>query len=328
MKNRYIMCSRAIKGKKFTSEPGRTIFLKVPMGTDPSPEHEIPSNSWFNEVQKAAIWGKDIRDESQNRGDILFFVHGYNNDQNTDVMNRHDQLSEDLKEVGFKGIVVSYDWPSNNKAIAYLEDRHDAKKTAMQLVTDAISVLAERQMPNCSINVHLMGHSTGALVIREAFDDADDAKLANNSWMVSQLILIAGDISSSSMENFNPTSESIYRHCLRLTNYSNLYDSVLKLSNAKRIGLAARVGRIGLPENIPNNAVNVDCSEYYNLLENNEDMLKKEQKKIIGSLSHSWFIGNRKFTKDLFETLIGDLDRAVIAERGKTQLPNMYTLIK
>lgn len=329
MKNRYIMCSRKVRDNKFIAEPGETRFLKVPIADVPSPDHEIASDKWFDEVQKASVWGKDSRDSSKKRGDILFFIHGYNNDQKKEVVLRHDQLNEDLKEVGFKGVIISYDWPSDNKAIAYLDDRHDAKKTAMQLVTDAITILAKRQKPDCSINIHLLAHSMGALVIREAFDDADDSKLENNSWMVSQLILIAGDISSDSMTASNPTSESMYRHCIRLTNYSNLYDSVLKLSNAKRAGLASRVGRIGLPENMPVNAVNIDCSEYYNSLKGDEDNYQNaqnDQKNRIGSKSHSWFIGNKKFTKDLFETLIGDSDRSVTAERERTSHLNIYKL--
>ncbi|MFV5348600.1 alpha/beta hydrolase [Acinetobacter soli] len=328
MKHRYIMCSRKVEGKLFIPEPGETLYLKVPSGKDPLPEHAIEAKSWFNEVQKASVWGRDSKDPTYARGDILFFVHGYNNDQKTEVMLRHDQLNMDLEEVGFKGVLVSYDWPSDNKAIAYLEDRHDAKKTAMQLVTDAIAILAERQQPGCHINIHLLAHSMGALVVREAFDDADDCKLQNNSWMISQLIFLAGDVSSDSMSAFNPTSESIYRHCIRLTNYSNLYDSVLKLSSGKRVGLAPRVGRVGLPENAPvDKAVNVDCSEYYNLMMNDKEIYERDQKVIIGYESHSWFIGNKKFTRDLFETLIGDYDRSVIAARRKTSNPLMYTLV-
>lgn len=326
MMDRYVICARAIDGDQFIPEPGKTSYLKIPNGEAPAPKHTIDKAKWFDAVQKASVWGADSRDPGKKRGDILVFIHGYNNNQATDVMNRHDQLDKDLRAVGFKGVVVSYDWPSDDKAVAYLEDRHDAKMTAMQLVSDAISVLSERQSPDCSINIHLLAHSTGALVVREAFDDADDAKLANNAWMVSQVIFIAGDISSDSMTEFNPSTESVYRHCIRLTNYSNLNDSVLKLSNAKRVGLAPRVGRVGLPANIPNKAVNVDCSAYYDLLSSNPNIYQRDQAVLIGYESHSWHIGNKIFTQDLYETLIGDVDRSLIASRKKTDKPNMLTL--
>ena len=61
---------------------------------------------------------------------------------------------------------------------------------------------------------------------------------------------VAGGASNSSPQ---------YRHCLRLTNYSNPYDNVLSLSDVKRIGVAPRVGRIGLPLSWPSKAVEVNC---------------------------------------------------------------------
>ncbi len=45
------------------------------------------------------------------------------------------------------------------------------------------------------INVLLLAHSTGAYVVREAFDDADDRRrIAAINGTVSQLVLIAGDV--------------------------------------------------------------------------------------------------------------------------------------
>ncbi|MFH1573305.1 MAG: hypothetical protein ABIG68_04940, partial [Acidobacteriota bacterium] len=63
------------------------------------------------------------------------------------------------------------------------------------LVTDCIALFSREQERGCTANVHLLGHSAGAFVIREAFDDADDrASIASRSWSVSQVAFIAGDI--------------------------------------------------------------------------------------------------------------------------------------
>src|SRR5262249_52298027 len=153
-----------------------------------------------------AVWGTDSRTGAK-RGDILVFIHGFNNGQDI-VMSRTRRLKMDLTEAGYKGAVVAFDWPSDNMALNYLEDRHDAKKTALQLVKDCIKLFADKQTPDCCINVHLLGHSTGAYLIREAFDDADDTELKNAAWTVSQLALIAGDISSDSLSSDNASSES------------------------------------------------------------------------------------------------------------------------
>lgn len=315
MPDQFVMCARAVENDTFIAEPGPTLFLLVPEGDRPSPKHAIKKpEKWFKKLRNASTWGKDARNGDLDRGDLLIFVHGYNNDQKI-VMDRHIQLKRDLISVGYKGEILSFDWPSDDMALNYLEDRHDAKKTAMQLVTDGIRALSEQQAPNCTINIHLLGHSTGAYVIREAFDDADDARLANNSWTVSQVVFIGGDISSSSMIQGDSSTDSLYRHCTRITNYSNLFDSVLKLSNAKRLGVAPRVGRVGLPNDASPKAVNIDCTEYFGSLESNEEIKKADQNAKFGSFDHSWHIGNKIFALDLFETLKGDLDRSVIPTR-------------
>lgn len=313
MPNDFVICTRDTSGNKFIPEPGDTLFLKVADTAQPKPSDAVGVDAWVREMFKQAIWGKDAR-TSAPRGDILVFVHGYNNDLDV-VMKRQRRLKADLAQAGYKGAVVSFDWPSANMALNYLEDRHDAKATALRLVDDCIKLFAARQTPDCCINVHLLGHSTGAYVIREAFDDADDTEIKNASWIVSQIALIGADISSASMSADSDSTESLYRHCTRLTNYSNRGDSVLKLSNIKRLGMAPRVGRVGLPKDHPEKAVDVDCSEYFARLNTDPVIKSADQRESIGSFDHSWYIGNRVFAADLFETLRGDLDRSIIPTR-------------
>ncbi|TVM03584.1 MAG: hypothetical protein CV087_04545 [Candidatus Brocadia sp. WS118] len=316
MNEHFVMCARSEKNGKFISEPGPSRFLLVPDEEIPSPKHAIGKPEvWFKKLRKAAVWGKDQR-RNGDRGDILVFIHGYYNSLDI-VMQRHRRLIADLQEVGYKGAIMSFDWPSADSALNYLEDRHDAKHTAMQLVTDGIRILSSEQTPDCTINIHLLGHSTGAYVIREAFDDADDASLANNSWIVSQVVFIGGDISSASLNQGNSSTESLYLHATRVTNYSNLRDSVLKLSNAKRMGISPRVGRIGMPDDAPVKAINIDCTEYFGRLESDDDLRKRDQREEIGAFDHSWHIGNIVFARDLFETLKGDLDRTEIPTRRR-----------
>lgn len=328
MSDDFVMCARAVKGGEFISEPGRSVYLQVPNTSDaPLPEHKINPGEWVKKLRESAVWRFPEDDPDPNRakerGDILVFVHGYNSDQKI-VMKRHRRLKNDLAVLGYKGAVMSFDWPSADSALNYLEDRHDAKFTALQLVTDGIRILAKEQGPKCMINIHLLGHSTGAYVIREAFDDADDTNLQQASWMVSQIAFIGGDISSGSLEQGNSSSEAIYRHCVRFTNYSNNLDSVLKLSNAKRLGMAPRAGRIGLPGNIPAKAVNVDCTDYFQLLDSDQSVQQQDQKDKIGTFDHSWHIGNQVFIRDLFELLKGDVDRNLFPTRdvssGKPKL--------
>lgn len=164
------------------------------------------------------------------------------------------------------------------------------------------------------MNVHLLAHSTGAFVIREAFDDADDHKsLARHNWTVSQIAFISADVSAKSMGEKDSKSSSLYRHCIRLTNYTNKFDKVLKLSNIKRVGVAPRVGRIGLPDDAPDKAVEVDCSDYFASLKEPP----RSGNAFKGTWEHSWHIGNDVFFKDLYHVLRGDEDRHMIPTRER-----------
>jgi len=304
----------------FTDNPGPTTFLTVPDGAlDYSQATILAPDDWIDRVVALAGTARDATGAI--RGDVLVFIHGYNNTI-SDVLTRHRLLKTGLPLHGFGGMVVSFDWPCDDVALSYLPDRERAKLTAFQLVRDCILLLAQRQTAGgCDTNVHLLAHSTGAYVIREAFDDADDRPaIAAANWTVSQLALIGGDVSSGSMAAGNSASESIYRHCMRLTNYSNPYDEVLQLSNVKRLGVASRVGRIGLPAPSPANAVNVDCGNYYQ-----RTMQLPPPATLVGVRSHSWYFGDPVFTEDLAQTLNGDLDRGVITTRELIS-PGRYTL--
>lgn len=311
MPDLVISVRRVVRRKgveQFEPEPGEARFLKVPANQLPKPSHKMPRGQWVDRVMAEAHSG--VNDHTGKEcGDIVVFIHGYNND-NKAIMWRHRRLQQDLREQGFVGAVVSFDWPSDDRGINYLEDRSDAKKTALHLVNDCIRLFAATQFRGCEINVHLVAHSTGAYVIREAFDDADDrANIASVNWTVSQICLLGADVSSKSMHSGDSKSSSIYRHCVRLTNYQNPYDSVLKLSNIKRVGVAPRVGRVGMPDDIPHNAVNVNCGDYFSTK-------KEAQSDFIGSFDHSWHIGDPRFAEDLYHTIQGDIDRQFIPTRS------------
>ena len=90
---------------------------------------------------------------------------------------------------------------------------------------------------------------------------------------------------------------------MRLTNYSNGYDHVLAVSNAKRLGVSPRAGRVGLTPRRHPKSVNVDCSDYFSKLDPNEQGDK------VGTWAHSWHIGNRIWARDLAMTMEGRIDR-------------------
>lgn len=308
----YVFTARGIRSGAFASEPGPTRFLCVPDGAKViDPDHRITKTQWVKDVQNLAC---PQADTMPGLGNIVIYVHGYNTDPE-DTLSRHRKIKARLAALNFNGVVVSFDWPSAGSALNYLEDRTDAKLTALRLVDDGISTFAALQRPDCLINVHIIAHSMGCFVLREAFDDADDRPaVAARSWSVSQVLMIAGDISAGAMATGNPKSSSIYRHCARLTNYYNSFDDVLSLSNVKRIGVAPRLGRVGLPDDVPEKAVNVYCGAYY---KEHRDRFPEGV-----STAHNWYFDDLTFLEDVFHTLEGKLHREVIPTRGRTDEGN------
>jgi hypothetical protein len=81
---------------------------------------------------------------------------------------------------------------------------------------------------------------------------------------------------------------------------------VLKLSNIKRVGVAPRVGRVGLPDSAPDKAVNVNCGGHYETLQRDPD---------VSHWDHAWYFSDPVFAEDLVHTLQGDIDRHYIPTR-------------
>ncbi len=307
---RYIICARKLRGGEFISEPGPPKFLKVPDGELPGPQHHIKPGDWVKEVQQEAADKADPR--VSKAGDVLIFVHGYNNSIPI-IDKRHSVLQEDLDREGWRGIVLSFDWPSASSTLNYLEDRSDAAATARYLVSHGVVLLVNGQEKGCETNIHLLGHSTGAYVIMQAFTNADaHGELFKSDWRVGQVAFIGGDVSADSLDADSQWSNPMYRRIMRLTNYQNGYDNVLAISNAKRLGVKPRAGRVGLTPLADRKAVNVDCSEFFVTID------PKNQANRIGSWNHSWHIGNPVFARDLAMTLEGRIDRNCIPTRRMT----------
>ena len=177
------------------------------------------------------------------------------------------------------------------------------------LVKHGIHAFAKMQEPACKIDMHVLAHSMGAYVVREAFDDADDtADIAQKSWSVSQVMLVGADVSVASLSAGNPKSSSLYRHCARLTNYHNPFDNALSVSAVKRIGVAPRAGRRGLESPLHEKVADVHCGEYY------EHRFRDES----FNHGHTWYFDDTHFLQDVYLTICGEIDRASIPTRTNT----------
>ncbi|MGB3313208.1 MAG: alpha/beta hydrolase [Albidovulum sp.] len=309
----YIFVARSKKGGGFGDDPATSHFVAVPGNANAILyKHKIKKNDWRKAVMDAAQGGTP---NPMTTGDIVFYVHGFNNSQKT-VLERHRKIKKGLAAQGFNGVVVSFDWPSGDVALNYLEDRDKAKAAAHQLVTEGIALFAKLQEPDCRVDMHILAHSMGCFVVREAFDDADDrTAIAARSWAVSQVMLLAADLSVHSLDAGNTRSFALYKHCARLTNYYNPRDEVLSVSAVKRAGVERRAGRVGLDKPPTDKAANVYCGEHFKTA--------YPKLPVDAQQSHAWYFDDEVLMQDVFYTISGGLDRNEFPTRGVTDQGNL-----
>lgn len=299
----FIICARNVKGqgesKQFGDEPGDISYVI----TDDNAMDFTPAQKeknglvWINKLTE----GRDLKD-------VLIYLHGYNMDRDV-TLERHKILKAALKQKGWEGELITFAWPSKKHTLLYWEDRLDGLNVATKLVTDCISLLNRQMQNGCKLNIHLIAHSTGALLVREGFKLAKIG-LGDGVWAVGQVMFVAGDVSSDSM--MGDSSKELYDHSGRITNYFSNYDSALMVSSAKRLGTANRVGRVGLPMASSDKAIDVNCSQHYI---NHKDQL--EPIMVNAEPSHSWYFWSDMFIQDIIHTMNGVYDRNVIPTRDK-----------
>jgi esterase/lipase superfamily enzyme len=322
----YIITARGIRNGAFTNEPddtsiGQVRYLSIAAKADDfSPGDAIPAATWLRTVVDLAAGAISPNAATTGQpepvGDVLVFVHGYNNSR-VDALQAQRRLTANLRAEGWRGLVVGFDWPSANSTLNYIEDRADGATVADRLVSGGIRALVRVQTGGCTANVHLIGHSTGAFVIMEALHKAQNfGTLYQEPWRLGQVVFIAGDVSQSSLEENSAWIEPLTRRAMRFTNYSNGHDRVLAVSNAKRFGTAPRAGRVGLvPSETARHSklVNVDCSDYFDTLDPATHGVHSIADGL--SFSHSWYFGDRLFARDLAMTLEGAIDRNAFPTR-------------
>ncbi|MDI9847930.1 alpha/beta fold hydrolase [Rhodoblastus sp. 17X3] len=309
---KFFVTVRSVDGDAFGTALGAIRYLIVPDGEQPRPSHRVGLRDWIARIM--ASFQRDAKGSAF--GDALFFVHGYNTGA-ADVDVAHRAIVSGL--AGRMTVtVISFDWPSADETFAYLPDLDIAKRTAIDLVNAAIKPLLAAQTQDCRVAIHALCHSMGAYVLREALDHADDGIKTGSGWTLNQLALIGGDVDANDFVSGNKDTESMLDHAYRLTNYFNRHDEVLQISNAKWIGVAPRLGRVGLPPDAPSKTVNVNCSAHFETLTPPaSDPLS------VARFSHSWYFTDPQFYADLAQTLIGAQDRLVVAGRGRDDEGNL-----
>jgi pimeloyl-ACP methyl ester carboxylesterase len=284
-----------------------------------SPDIELGVDVWVDAVMAGAA-APAFAVDMPRTGDILFLVHGFNVDHQS-AKNFHDKCAKALKAAGWFGQVVSYDWPSDGLVFAYLSDRSNARAAASHLVTDAIALLERVQRRGCTLDVHVMAHSMGAFVVQQAFVWAYQD--VPSSWQVAQVLFASADVDHTVFSADNPSAKAFVEYAGRLTAYCNRYDKALLASNAKRLDLAPRMGRVGLPDDAPRMMCEVDCSDLF------EKAYPDLGEMLSPVTTHCFYFDQDEFWRDVVLTLAGGIDRSVFPTRipdPSTSIPNRFDL--
>jgi len=275
------------------------------------------AEAWAEEVLANFPLRRDAQGAARREGDILFLVHGFNVGQ-ADALAFHDKCRKALLASGWNGILISYDWPSDGLVFAYLPDRANARAAASQLVQSGIALLESTQRQDCAVNVHILAHSMGAFVTQQAFTWAYQD--VPPGWKVGQVLLVAGDVDYSVFSSDNISAQRFAQHSGRLTAYCNHYDKALLASNAKRVALAPRLGRVGLPDDSPQMMIGVDCSALFEVADQGLGAL------LSPVATHCFYFDRPEFWQDAVLTLAGGIDRNVMPTRTATSGANRFAL--
>ncbi len=283
-----------------------------------APPRVLTDKRWLAEIILGFQAAQAAPDSHPTRtGDVLFFVHGFNVGQASALQSQFD-TADRLSRAGWKGRVISFDWPSDGLVFAYLPDRSNARAAANALVTSGIGLLETAQKQNCAINVHVMAHSMGCFVVQQAFNWAYQD--VPPSWKVAQVMFVAGDVDQSVFSEGMPTANVFSQYTGRFTTYRNSFDKALAVSNAKRLELAPRLGRVGLPDDAPQVMCEVDCSDLF------AKLFPGAGQQLDPGLTHGFYFQEKEFWRDAALTLAGGLDRNAIPTREKTLAADRFIL--
>jgi hypothetical protein len=278
------------------------------------PEKDPPTYTYNlkKDSQSKDDWIKAIKAiPTDDHQQVLVFVHGFGNDAAA-VVSRHKSVKLNVPD-GFA--LVSFDWPSGNPGPsdstgvekikgAYAEDKCNAEKSALMLMSDCLVLLATEFGPK---NVHLFGHSMGAYVVERAFHCPPVC-----FQPINHVLLAAADVDQSNYAAGSKPLVKFLSCCNDLSVYWSKDDdamilSALVINKTPRLGGGGR-GGFPLSGKTPPRCTSIDCTRYWAHIVKptlpNET--KKEKSELLES-SHVWYIVVQSETNKPGNDFYGDM---------------------
>jgi len=240
---------------------------------------------------------------SSRRSDTLVFIHGYNVSFN-DALKSAALLAQDLRIEGREVNIVLFSWPSDGAMVplmSYYSDREDARASgpaiarAFLKLQEYLSALSETDY--CERYLHLLTHSMGAYVLRNALQAliAKDPKSLTRTF--DQILMAAPDEDDDAFEQ-EAKLKLLPRLARQVTVYFNPHDLALLISDKTKSN-PDRLGSDGprLVDLLPKKVSLVDCSN-----------VARHADRTIG---HSYFLNSRAMAEDISAVLNNQAPEAI-----------------
>ena len=256
------------------SRPGRRVRFDL-SDSEPSPSLffcerrdaedyvELTSTPFFNRLRRGP------------RSQILFYLHGFNSQPETDIFPTAVRLQDLLDGLtGARIEVVPLIWPCDDDfglLKDYWDDQDAAEMSGFAFGRAIGKFLDWRDAPSedppCLKHVNVLAHSMGNRVLRFALGKWSRDRGAPPA-LFRNLFLMAADIANESLEPGEP-GHAITRAARNVLVYHADDDFALrtsKLANLRRKVVTRRLGHTGPenPERTPRNVVAVDCDAVNN----------------------------------------------------------------
>lgn len=230
---------------------------------------------------------------SREHRDLVIFMHGYNVSFG-EAVDAATKLQRELNR-GHKCMVVLFSWPSDGSMmpfLAYASDRQDAAASGPAFARGFMKLAAflDAAAPNeeCSHAVHLVTHSMGNYVLRNAMQFVRTERPGRLPRLFDQVLMMAADEDDDAFET-DDKLRLLPNVCRRVTVYFNRGDLALQVSD-KTKGHPDRLGTDGprTPGQLPSRVSQVDCSDV-----------------VGGAVEHSYYVDEPRVIRDMREVIRG-----------------------
>jgi len=234
---------------------------------------KMVNDTEFQEIQSKPFMKALMEAEEK---EILFYIHGFNNQPYDDIFPRAKAMQKQLNEANLNSIkVVPIIWPCDNDFGVikdYWDDQDSAEQTG-KIFSRSISKLIGWQEENisnpCMKRMHVFAHSMGARVLVQCLKNwANKFGGGGVPYLFKNVFLMASDIPNESLER-GEDGEHIPQSAQRVISYYANDDFAMpasKISNVRNMVFSRRIGHTG-PEDmskVPDNVYSVNCDSFNN----------------------------------------------------------------